>query len=92
MDRLDHAPERVMAALAEERARKRIPPRQFHGWAVLSVKDAATSGRTVRSTPVDGNPFHVDVFLKFRGSPRRDQQQWHAVDLALQSAWREASR
>ena len=90
VDRLDHAPETVMAALAKDRAARRVPPRQFHGRAVLSVRDASTSGRTVRSTPVEGNPFHVDIVLNSRGPSGQGQQQWHAVSLALGSFWREA--
>ena len=94
VDRMDHAPSRTLAALATARARARKPPREFRGWAVISVAHAALDGRTVAATRRTGNPYHADILLNIaQGTPdieKRRQQKLHAERLALRSAWREA--
>lgn len=85
VDRMDHASLETMATLARERAGARTPPRQFRGWAVLPVRDAASSGRTVDATPLEGNPYHADIFLNLGDAAQRDQQRWHAAQLAARS-------
>ena len=90
MDRLDHASSGVMVEVGRKRAAARTPTRHFWGWAVLPVHRAATEGRTVEATPREDNPYHVDIVLNLREEETREQQRFHAVDLAERSTWREA--
>ena len=90
VDRMDHAPIDELAEWSRERARNRKPPRQFYGWAVLKVQDAARRGRTVKATPTPQNRCHTDIFLNVTGEERRRQQRDHAVELAAHSRWLEA--
>ena len=90
VDWMDHAPIDELAAWSRERARKREPSRQFHGWAVLKVWHAEKDGRTVEATPTLQNRCHADIFLNVTGEERRRQQKDHAVTLADKSRWREA--
>lgn len=94
VDRMDLAPRTRLAALALARAGARTPPRQFRGWAELSVAHASQDGRTVAPTPLDENPWHADIFLHIPAGlsdiERRRQQKLHAERLARHSAWREA--
>ena len=90
VDRMDHAPIDELAEWSRERARNRKPPRQFYGWAVLKVQNAARSGRTVEATPTQQNRCHADIHLNVTGEERRRQQRDHAVELADKSRWREA--
>ena len=87
VDRMDHAPLHDMAVIGRERARKRTPPRQLHGWAVMAVRGAASSGRTVKATPQPDNIYHADIFLNIVGDELRDQQKEHATALAVRSRW-----
>ena len=87
VDRMDHAPLHDMAVIGRERARKRTPLRQLHGWAVMAVRDAASSGRTVKATPQPDNIYHADIFLNIVGDELRDQQKEHATELAARSRW-----
>ena len=88
VDRMDHAAADELAEWSRERGRRREPPRQFHGWAVLRVRDAAMNGRTVEATPE--NLCHADIRLNVTGEERRRQQKDHAVELAHKSRWEEA--
>ena len=90
VDRMDHAPIDELAEWSREQARNRGPSRQFYGWAVLKVRDAAMSGRTVEATPTPQNRCHADIFLNVTGEERRRQQKDHAVELAHKSEWEEA--
>ena len=90
VDRMDHAPIDELAEWSRERERNRKPPRQFYGWAVLKVRDAARSGRTVEATPTQQNRCHADIRLNVTGEERSRQQRDHAVELADKSRWLEA--
>ena len=90
VDRMDHATADELAEWSRERGRSREPPRQFHGWAVVKVGDAAANGRTVEATPTRQNRCHADIFLNVTGEERRRQQKDHAVELAHKSRWEEA--
>ena len=87
VDRMDHATLHDMVVLGRERARNRTPPRQLQGWAVIAVRDAASSKRTVKATPQPDNIHHADIFLNMVGDDLRDQQKAHATELAARSRW-----
>ena len=87
VDRIDHAPLHEVAALGQERARNRTPPRQLRGWAVIAAGIAASNGRTVAATPQLDNIYHADIFLNIAGDEVRDQQKEHATELAARSRW-----
>ena len=90
VDRMDHATVDELAEWSRERGRSREPPRQFHGWAVLKVLDAATNGRAVEATPTLQNRCHADILLNVTaGEERRRRQKEHAVELADKSRWLE---
>lgn len=90
VDRLDHAPPAAMAEVSRKRAATRTPARHFRGWAILPVHSAATEGRTVEVTPREDNPYHADIVLNLGDEEKREQQRFHAADLAQQSTWRGA--
>ena len=91
VDRMDHAPLSVLAALSKQTGQSRTPPRNFYGWATLKVSDAAANGRTVEATPTDANIYHADIVLHLpNDNERRDQQKQHANELAALAQWREA--
>lgn len=89
VDRMDHASLETLAAWSGEQGRNRTPPKEFHGWAVLKVRDAEKNGRTVAATPMPRNRCHADIFLnvKVTGAERRHRQKQHAVELAAHSRW-----
>ena len=93
VDRMDRALASEMASLAEDRARDRIPSKNFHGWAIITVLSASTNGRTVEATPTADNVYHTDIFLNIDenivGKERRDEQKQHAVQLAACSEWQD---
>ena len=90
--RMAHAMIDELAAWSRERVRSRGPSRQFYGWAVLKVRDAARSGRTVEATPTPQNRCRADIFLNVTatGEERKHQQKEHALQLAERSRWRRA--
>ena len=91
VDRTDHAPPSVLAALSTQTGQNRTPPRNFYGWATLTVNDAAANRRTVEATPTDANIYHADIVLHLSDdNERRDQQKQHANELAALAQWREA--
>lgn len=90
VDRMNHATADELAEWSRERGRSREPPRQFHGWAVVKVQDAAANGRIVEATPTPQNKCHADIRLNVTGEERRRQQKDHAVELAHKSRWEEA--
>lgn len=87
VDRMNHAPTDELVEWSWERARNRGPSRQFYGWAVLKVRDAAMNGRTVEATPTPQNRCHADICLNVIGDERKHQQRQHAVELASHSRW-----
>ena len=91
VDRTDHAPPSVLAALSIQTGQNRTPSRSFYGWATLTVGDAASNGRTVEATPTDANIYHADIVLHLSdNNERRDQQKQHANELAALAQWRDA--
>ncbi|MCI0561038.1 MAG: hypothetical protein MN733_21335, partial [Nitrososphaera sp.] len=71
VDRLDHAPDRIMAEIGERIARRRGAGRGFYGWATLSVANASADGRSVRATPQLDNIYHADIDLNVPLGPER---------------------
>ena len=91
VDRMDHATRRALAALSIQTGRNRTSPRDFHGWAVLTVDAAASNRRTVRATPNEFNIYHADIFLNLQeDDERRDGQIQHANELATLAKWWDA--
>ena len=91
VDRMDHATRRALAALSIQTGRNRTSPRDFHGWAVLTVDAAASNGRTVRATPNEFNRYHADIFLNLQADDeRRDGQIQQANALATLAKWWDA--
>lgn len=74
-------------SIAETRAADR--GKDFHGWAVITVENAATSGRRVEATPQLDNPYHADIILPDAVIEDREEQKRHAQELADASIWRE---
>lgn len=90
VDRLKQAPIHELTARSRERGQDRTPPQAFQGWAVLTARHAAASGRTVVATPMPQNPCHADIFLNIIGDGRRRQQKEHANEMAAHATWRDA--
>lgn len=91
VDRMDHVSRTVLAELSKERGQNRNPPKNFYGWAIMKVSDAASNGRTVQATPGDINLYHADIFLNLPDDKeRRDKQKQHANELATLSEWQSA--
>lgn len=87
VDRLDLAPDKEMAAIADGVAVAR--GRTFFGWTVVSVRHASEMGRRVEVTPLLDNPFHADIYLNLPdGAERRDAAKQHALNLAKRAAYR----
>lgn len=93
VDRMDHATRAEMTELATARGRERGPAgKEFHGWAILTVAEAASNGRSVEATPLESNPYHADVCLNLpHDGDRREWQKQHSVDLAARAVWEEAT-
>ena len=65
-----------------------IHNRHLHGWAVVTVRDARGSGRSVEATSTDTNPYHADIVMGFPpGDDAKDQAIEHANDLALYASY-----
>ena len=94
VDRMDHAERREMARLANIRGQGRDNgSKDLQGWAILSVNDAATNGRTVEASPLQENQYHADICLDLPDSDeRRDKQKEHSVDLAARASWEDPPR
>lgn len=96
VDRMDYAHRTEMARLAVRRGHERSDvPREFHGWAVLTVSDASENGRSVTESPIDDNPYHADICMKMpdddkHRDERRMMQKQHSLELALKAIWEEA--
>ena len=90
VDRMGCASHVDLAEWSRERGRNREPSQEFHGWAVLKVRNAEMSGRTVEATPTLQNKCHADISLNITGDERRRQQKQHANELAAHSRWWEA--
>ena len=91
-DRLDHAHRTKMAEIASKRGHERRDgPREFHGWAIVTVNDASANGRWVMESPLDDNPYHSDIYMELpEGDERRDMQKEHSVNLAANATWEDA--
>ena len=92
VDRLDFAEPEQMATLGDKVATGRSVgsvDRTFYGWAVIAAEDAEGNGRRVVATPQPGNPYHADIILPDSAAEDRDEQTWHAQELADASRWRE---
>ena len=90
VDRLDFAKPEDMATLGDEVAVGRSvgSVRTFYGWAVIAAEDAGSNGRRVVATPQPGNLYHADIILPDSAAEDRDEQTWHAQELADASRWR----
>ena len=91
VDRLDHASDKAMTAIADAVATGRGENRKFYGWAVLAVRHAeGMMNRAVHASPLPDNPYHADIDLRLANETEvRDMQKQHAADLATHAAWRE---
>ena len=89
---MDHAQRDEMARIAIPRGRGRPDGgKDFQGWAILAVADAAANGRTVQASGNEINPFHADICLNLPDEEnRRDLQKEHSVDLAARASWEDA--
>lgn len=88
VDRLEHAPDHVMAEIGDRNAQRRGPDRKFYGWATVTVEIASQEGRSVRATPLLDNPYHSDIDLNIPPTTeRRDMQKQHALSLANSAEW-----
>ena len=96
VDRLDYASRSEMARIARDRERRREPPRDFAGWAVVDARRASRSGRRLSASPRERNPYHADIRLPdLDGRPEpavRLLKKEHAVELAAHSRWEPAPR
>lgn len=96
VDRMDHADRTRMARIAVRRGHERSDgPKEFQGWAVLTVGDACGDGRSVTESPLDDNPYHADICMNLScGDKHRDErrmmQKQHSLELALKAVWEEA--
>ena len=53
-----------MAGIAVKRGHERSDgPKEFQGWAVLTVSDASENGRSVQESPLDDNLYHADICM-----------------------------
>ena len=86
---MDHADREHMATIAIAIGKGRGDGgKDFHGWAILTVNNAAANGRTVQASPIDSNPFHADICLNLPDDgDRREIQKEHSVDLAAHASW-----
>ena len=95
VDRMDHTDRTEMARIAYRRGHERSDgPKAFHGWAILTVGDASESGRSVRESPLDDNPYHADICMELpdddmHRDERRKMQKQHSLELALKAVWEE---
>ncbi len=87
VDRLDHASLTVMAQIGDRLGERR--GRNFYGWAVVVVEDAARHGRSVDAVPLLDDPYHAEIFLNVADEPdKRDRQIEHANELSAVAEWR----
>lgn len=92
VDRLEPAAAKILTEIGERRGAERRPPRQFHGWAVVSRARAGAGGRRVEMTPQPDNPYHADIVLPEwpEGLEERDSIcDCHAQELAQAASFRE---
>ena len=89
VDRLDSAPPDEAVAIADEIAAARSA--KFHGWEVITARQAGVNGRQVRASARLHNPYHADIVLPDLAAEDREEQKRHAQELADRSSWRERS-
>ena len=80
-----------MANIAIQRGHERHDgPKEFRGWAILTVNDASANGRSVVPSPLEENRYHADICLNLPDDDnRREEQKEHSVDLAVRAWWEE---
>ena len=85
-NRPEIASDEVIARISDLRAISNN--RNFHCWAVLSVRDAEKSGRTVEPSPSEDNDYHMDIALPSEVEKDQDKRREHAEELAADATWR----
>ena len=87
VDRLDHAPDANMAAIADNTSNQ---PGGLRGWATVTVEKATKSGRSVSPTPHLDNAYHADIELNLPDGEerRKHESRRHANELAAVARWR----
>ena len=91
MDRMDKASVFDLAAIAISRGQSRNPARNFYGWGVLTIIDAAHNGRSLKFTPIESNPYHAEICLNLPADcNRKELQMVHALELAAHAKWKDA--
>ena len=88
VDRVDEAPLKDVAAIAERDATNEDPERIFYGWAVVSRECAAQKDCFVRASPIKypPNPYHADIV--FPGTvDDKDDRMACAQYLAENAEW-----
>ena len=85
-NRPEIASDEVIARISDLRAAN--INRNFHCWAVLSVKDAEKSGRTVEPSPLEDNEYHMHIALPSEAKKDKDKRREHAEELAADATWR----
>lgn len=94
VDRLDLMSEEEainIARMVAERRGRDGSKRSFYGWAVLVAENACRSGRCVRASPIEDNPYHADITLPALAGEDDEEHIRHAQELADDSHWREPS-
>ena len=90
VDRLSCAPEAEAIANARRVGKERDPPRNFYGWAVVSVEKVREVGcDATEFPPVPNNPYHADILLPDSSTNAREAQMHFASALAGKSTWRD---
>ena len=87
VDRVDLVSSTEAARIADGVATARNAT--FHGWAVITAKQACASERQTVATPRRDNPYHADIVLPDSAAEDRERQKRHAHELADASKWRE---
>ena len=88
VDRIDLGPRDELTVIQKKNGEARTPPRDFHGWAALSVAEAGSNGREVEASPQLENRFHADILFPAapdEGEQRRDYLREHAAQMAAAS-------
>ena len=86
-DRCQHLTEDKAVQLGKQRAERR--GLNFHGWAIITAKDARKSSRGVVSSPStdQDNPAHADIKLPPNTTDDNKARKIHLVELAENSCW-----
>ena len=87
VDRIDLASSAEATKIADSIATARNTT--FHGWAVITARQACANERQAVATPQLDNPYHADIVLPALTAEDREIQKRHAHELADASKWRE---